>query len=262
MVPGLVPQLAKAGIEVVLESGAGQAAGFLDAEYSAKGAKVLPGRAEVFKTADLIAQVRALGANPDAGAADLEYLREGQTVVGVCEPLTEHEATKKLADKGVTLFLHGDDAPHHACSEHGRSFLDGHHRRLQGGPAGRQRTAENVPHDDDRRRAPIAPAKVFVVGAGVAGLQAIASAKKLGAIVQAYDVRPAVKEQVESLGGKFVELELETDDGRGRRWLCQGARRGFLPQTAGDDEQGHRRERRRDHNGCDSRQEGADPGHR
>jgi len=210
MVPGLVPQLAKAGIEVVIESGAGDAAGFLDTEYSAKGAKVVSDRAEVFKTADLIAQVRALGANPDAGAADLEYLREGQAVVGVCEPLTEHEATKKLADKGVTLFSM-EMMPRITRAQSmdilsSMATIAGYKAVLL--------AANELPKMFPMMMTAagtIAPARVFVVGAGVAGLQAIASAKKLGAIVEAYDVRPAVKEQVESLGGKFVELELETD---------------------------------------------------
>ncbi len=210
MVPSLVPQLAKAGIEVVIESGAGDDAGFLDAEYSAKGAKVLSGRAEVFKAADLIAQVRALGANPDAGAADLEHLREGQTVVGVCEPLTEHEANKKMADKGVRLFSM-EMMPRITRAQSmdilsSMATIAGYKAVLL--------AANELPKMFPMMMTAagtIAPARVFVVGAGVAGLQAIASAKKLGAIVEAYDVRPAVKEQVESLGGKFVELELETD---------------------------------------------------
>ncbi len=210
MVPALVPQLAKAGIEVVIESGAGDAAGFLDTEYSAKGAKVVSGRAEVFKTADLVAQVRALGANPDAGTADLELLREGQAVVGVCEPLTEHESTKKLADKGVTLFSM-EMMPRITRAQSmdilsSMATIAGYKAVLL--------AANELPKMFPMMMTAagtIAPARVFVVGAGVAGLQAIASAKKLGAIVEAYDVRPAVKEQVESLGGKFVELELETD---------------------------------------------------
>ena len=210
MVPTLLPQLAKAGIEVVIESGAGEAAGFLDEEYSAKGAKVVSERAEVFGSAEVIAQVRALGANPEEGRSDLDLIRDGQTIIGVCEPLTEHESNQAMADKGANLFsmemmpritraqsmdvlssmatIAGYKAVLIAANELPKMFP-------------MMMTAAGT----------IAPAKVFVVGAGVAGLQAIASAKKLGAIVQAYDVRPAVKEQVESLGGKFVEFELETD---------------------------------------------------
>jgi NAD(P) transhydrogenase subunit alpha len=209
MVPALVPQMAKAGIEVVIESGAGDAAGFLDAEYSAKGAKVVSGRAEVFKTADLIAQVRSLGANPVAGMADLELLRDGQAVVGVCEPLTEHEADTKTAAKGVMLFSM-EMMPRITRAQSmdvlsSMATIAGYKAVLI--------AANTLPKMFPMMMTAagtVAPARVFVVGAGVAGLQAIASAKKLGAIVQAYDVRPAVKEQVESLGGKFVELELET----------------------------------------------------
>ena len=210
MVPALLPQLAKAGIEVVIESGAGDAAGFLDDEYRAKGAKVVPGRAEVFQSADLIAQVRALGANPEAGKADLEFLKDGQTVVGACEPLTEHDSNAALAKKGVTLFSM-EMMPRITRAQSmdilsSMATIAGYKAVLL--------AANTLPKMFPMMMTAagtIAPAKVFVVGAGVAGLQAIASAKKLGAIVEAYDVRPAVKEQVESLGGKFIEFELETD---------------------------------------------------
>lgn len=209
MIPALVPQLAKVGIEVVIESGAGDAAGFLDTEYSAKGAKVVPGRAEVFKTADLIAQVRALGANPQEGASDLDLMRSGQNIVGVCEPLTEFEADKAMAAKGVALFSM-EMMPRITRAQSmdvlsSMATIAGYKAVLI--------AANTLPKMFPMMMTAagtLAPAKVFVVGAGVAGLQAIASAKKLGAIVHAYDVRPAVKEQVESLGGKFVELELET----------------------------------------------------
>jgi NAD(P) transhydrogenase subunit alpha len=210
MVPALLPQLAKAGIEVVIESGAGNAAGFLDEEYAAKGGKILSSRAEVFQTADVVAQVRALGANPEQGKNDLELMHDGQTVIGMCEPLTEAESNNAMAANGITLFsmemmpritraqsmdvlssmatIAGYKAVLIAANELPKMFP-------------MMMTAAGT----------VAPAKVFVVGAGVAGLQAIASAKKLGAVVEAYDVRPAVKEQVESLGGKFVELELDAE---------------------------------------------------
>ena len=209
MVPALLPQLAKAGIEVVIESGAGDAAGFLDAEYSAKGAKVLPGRAEVFKTADVIAQVRALGANPVEGKADLELMRDGQAIIGMCEPLTEFEANRAIAGTGATLFSM-EMMPRITRAQSmdvlsSMATIAGYKAVLL--------AANELPKMFPMMMTAagtLAPAKVFVVGAGVAGLQAIASAKKNGALVEAYDVRPAVKEQVESLGGKFVELELET----------------------------------------------------
>jgi len=210
MVPALLPQLTKAGIEVVIESGAGEAAGFLDEEYRAKGAKVVSGRAEVFSTAEVIAQVRALGANPEEGRSDLDLIRDGQTIIGVCEPLTEHEANKAMAAKGATLFSM-EMMPRITRAQSmdvlsSMATIAGYKAVLV--------AANELPKMFPMMMTAagtIAPARVFVVGAGVAGLQAIASAKKLGAIVEAYDVRPAVKEQVESLGGKFVELELETE---------------------------------------------------
>jgi NAD(P) transhydrogenase subunit alpha len=210
MVPALVPQLAKAGIEVVIESGAGEAAGFLNDEYSAKGAKVVSSRAEVFQTADAIAQVRALGANPEQGRADLELMRDGQAIIGMCEPLTEHDSATAVAEKGALLFSM-EMMPRITRAQSmdvlsSMATIAGYKAVLL--------AANELPKMFPMMMTAagtIAPARVFVVGAGVAGLQAIASAKKQGAIVEAYDVRPAVKEQVESLGGKFVELELETD---------------------------------------------------
>jgi NAD(P) transhydrogenase subunit alpha len=210
MVPALVPQLQKAGIEVVIESGAGNAAGFLDEEYSAKGAKVVSGRAEVFQSADLIAQVRALGANPDQGKADLELIRDGLAIVGMCEPLTEHESNNALAEKGAMLF--SMEMMPRITRAQSMDVLSS--MATVAGYKAVLLAANELPKMFPMMMTAagtIAPARVFVVGAGVAGLQAIASAKKNGAIVEAYDVRPAVKEQVESLGGKFVELELETD---------------------------------------------------
>jgi len=210
MVPALVPQLAKAGVEVMIESGAGIAAGFLDEEYTAKGAKVVNGRQEVFQGADVIAQVRALGANPEQGKADLMLMRDGQSIIGMCEPLTEHDANKAVADKGAILFSM-EMMPRITRAQSmdvlsSMATIAGYKAVLV--------AANELPKMFPMMMTAagtVAPAKVFVVGAGVAGLQAIASAKKLGAIVEAYDVRPAVKEQVESLGGKFVELELETE---------------------------------------------------
>ena len=210
MVPALLPQLAKAGIEVVIESGAGAAAGFLDEEYAAKGGKILSSRAEVFQTAEVVAQVRALGANPEQGTSDLELLRDGQTVIGMCEPLTELASNNAMAAKGITLFTM-EMMPRITRAQSmdvlsSMATIAGYKAVLI--------AANELPKMFPMMMTAagtVAPAKVFVVGAGVAGLQAIASAKKLGAIVQAYDVRPAVKEQVESLGGKFVEFELDAD---------------------------------------------------
>jgi len=209
LTPAVLSPLSKKGIEVVVQQDAGREAGYLDRDFTDKGATVVATRQEVFQKADLIAQVRAFGANPDAGAADLELVRKGQVVVGTCEPLTSHAETRALAEKGVTL-LSLELMPRITRAQSmdvlsSMATIAGYKAVLLGANALPRifpmlMTAAGT----------MAAARVFVVGAGVAGLQAIATAKRLGAIVEAYDVRPAVKEQVQSLGGKFVELELET----------------------------------------------------
>ncbi|MFV2071987.1 MAG: Re/Si-specific NAD(P)(+) transhydrogenase subunit alpha [Thermoanaerobaculales bacterium] len=209
LVPAVLPQLGKAGIEVLIESGAGAAAGYPDSDFSDKGATVLSGRSEVYERADAVTQVRAFGANPEEGRADLDLMREGQAVIGVCEPLTSSDANRAMAEKGITLFSM-EMMPRITRAQSmdvlsSMATIAGYKAVLI--------AADNLPKMFPMMMTAagtIAPARVFVVGAGVAGLQAIATARKLGAVVHAYDVRPAVKEQVESLGGKFVELELET----------------------------------------------------
>jgi NAD(P) transhydrogenase subunit alpha len=208
LIPSVIPPLIKAGGEVIVESGAGVSAGFPDADYAARGARTVS-RAEVFSRADVVLMVRAPGANAAHGGDDTARLRSGQVVIGFAEPLTAHEATEAVAARGASLFsmelmpritraqsmdalssmasIAGYKAVLLAASELPRMFP-------------MMMTAAGT----------IAPARVFVIGAGVAGLQAIASARRLGARVEAYDVRPAVREQVESLGARFVELPLET----------------------------------------------------
>ena len=174
-----------------------------------KGATLAADRADVWKRADVVLQVRALGANPEEGKADLEQMRSGQVVIGICEPLTEHEANQAVAATGATLFSM-EMMPRITRAQSmdilsSMATIAGYKAVLLAADAlpkifPMMMTAAGT----------LAAARVFVVGAGVAGLQAIATARRLGAVVDAYDVRPAVKEQVESLGGKFVEIELET----------------------------------------------------
>jgi NAD(P) transhydrogenase subunit alpha len=179
--------------------------------FEAKGARIAADRADVFSQADLILQVRALGANPEAGRSDLQLLREGQVVIGFCDPLTAHESTQSLAQAGVTL-LSMEMMPRITRAQSmdalsSMATISGYKAVLL--------AADTLPRMFPMMMTAagtVAPAKVFVVGAGVAGLQAISTARRLGAVVEAYDVRPAVKEQVMSLGGKFVELELESTE--------------------------------------------------
>ncbi len=209
LVPAGVPPLAKAGLEVVVQAGAGEGAGYRDQEYAEKGASIAPSRAEVFAEADVVLQVRTLGANPEAGRADLDLVRPGQVLIGFCEPLLEARLAAELAEKGVTL-LSMELMPRITRAQSmdalsSMATIAGYKAVLL--------AANTLPRMFPMlmtAAGTISPARVFVVGAGVAGLQAIATARKLGAVVEAYDVRPAVREQVESLGGKFVELELET----------------------------------------------------
>jgi NAD(P) transhydrogenase subunit alpha len=200
--------LVKSGVEWIIESGAGTEAGFPDAEYQQKGARIASNRADVFAAADVILQVRTAGANPDAGRGDLRSLRAGQTIIGFGEPLSAATEYMDLAERGVTSFamelipritraqsmdvlssmatLTGSKAVILAANALPRLFP-------------MLMTAAGT----------ITPARAFILGAGVAGLQAIATARRLGAVVYAYDVRQAVKEQIESLGAKFVAVELD-----------------------------------------------------
>ncbi|MHC4065398.1 MAG: Re/Si-specific NAD(P)(+) transhydrogenase subunit alpha [Planctomycetota bacterium] len=209
--PDVVPSLAKKGLEVLIEAGAGFQAGFTDAVYEAKEARIGADRSEVFSAAAVLLQVRSLGANPEAGQADLELLRKDQTVVGLSDPLGAPAAAKELADRGVTAFSM-ELIPRITRAQSmdvlsSMATIAGYKAALL--------AAAHLPRMfpmSMTAAGTIAPARVFVIGAGVAGLQAIASSKRLGAVVNGYDVRPAVKEQVESLGAKFVEMDLETGE--------------------------------------------------
>ncbi len=208
LVPASLSPLKKAGLDVVIETGAGVPAGFSDTDYTDKGAEIVASRSEVFARADVLAQVRAFGANPDAGPADLDSYRKGQIVIATCDPLAALEADRQAAAAGVAL-LSLEMMPRITRAQSmdvlsSQATIAGYKAvLLAAGALPRMfpmlMTAAGT----------VSPAHVFVVGAGVAGLQAIATAKRLGAVVSAYDVRPAVKEQVQSLGGKFIEFELE-----------------------------------------------------
>jgi NAD(P) transhydrogenase subunit alpha len=210
VVPASIAPLKKAGAAVAIERGAGEAAGFLDQAFSTQGADLVD-RDELFRTSDVILQVRTPAANPAAGRADLARLRRDQVVIGFAEPLSSPEETRAVAERGVTLFSM-ELMPRITRAQSmdvlsSMATIAGYKAVLLAASALPRMfpllmTAAGT----------IAPAKVFVVGAGVAGLQAISTARRLGAKVEAYDVRPAVKEQVQSLGAKFVELPLEAAD--------------------------------------------------
>lgn len=209
LVPTVLPSLSKAGHTVIIESGAGVAAGFPDSEYTEKGARVVPSRGEVFSSADVIVQVRAYGSNPEAGREDLSLYRSGQVVIGFFDPLSFPAHLREVAPTGVTAY--SMELMPRITRAQGMDALSS--MATVAGYKAVLLAAERLPKLFPMlttAAGSIVPAKVFVIGAGVAGLQAIATARRLGGVVSAYDVRPAVREQVQSVGAKFIELPLET----------------------------------------------------
>jgi len=207
MVPSAISVFNKTGVELLMQPGAGAESGFPDAEYVEKGVRLAGSREEVFRTAEVILQVRSPGANPETGAADLALLRQGQMAIGFGEPLTAGDAARALAERGVT-FLAMELMPRitRAQSMDALSSM-----ATVAGYKAALLAADGLPRMFPMlmtAAGTVAPARVLVIGAGVAGLQAIATAKRLGAVVSGYDIRAAVKEQVESLGARFVVLEV------------------------------------------------------
>ena len=216
LVPAAIPNLTKAGLEVVVEAGAGLQAGYPDAAYVEKGAKILPDRAAVFSTADIVLQVLCYGSNDITGKADLPLYRRGQALIGFLRPFGSAEVAGQIAHAGVTAFsvelmprttrAQSMDALSSMATVCGyKAVLLAAETSLRIFPM--MTTAAGT----------ITPARVFVIGAGVAGLQAISTARRLGAVSSAYDMRPAAKEQVQSLGGRFVELPIEAKDAQDAR---------------------------------------------
>ena len=216
LVPLAIPALTKAGFEIVLEQGAGAEAGYPDALYAEKGAKIASDRAAVFGAADIVTQLLCYGSNDITGKQDVPLYRRNQILIGFLRPFGSKDVLEEIAQAGVTSFsvelmprttraqsmdalssmatLCGYKAVVLAADSHPRIFP-------------MMTTAAGT----------ITPARVFVIGCGVAGLQAIATARRLGAVISAYDLRPAAKEQVQSLGGRFVELPIEAKDAQDAR---------------------------------------------
>ncbi|MGC8560685.1 MAG: Re/Si-specific NAD(P)(+) transhydrogenase subunit alpha [Phycisphaerae bacterium] len=211
LTPSRLASLIKAGLSVQIESGAGAAAGFPDDAYRERQATIVADRSSLLVGGDVILQVRTPGANPNSGPGDIPHYKAGALVIGFAEPLTQPAITQAMAQRGVTLLAmeliprisraQSMDALSSMASIAGyKAVLLAANELARLFPM--MMTAAGT----------ITPAKVLVIGAGVAGLQAIATARRLGAVVSAYDVRPAVKEQILSLGAKFIELPLETGD--------------------------------------------------
>ena len=226
LTPMVIPSLKQAGLTVLVESGCGKSAGFPDSAYQDKGAQVVSSRAELFATTDVIVQVRALGANPAHREADLPYLRANQVLIGLMNPLAEAKAIEEVSGKGVTAFAL-ELTPRIGRAQQmdvlsSMATVAGYKAVLL--------AAERLPKMFPlmmTAAGTVSPAHVFVLGAGVAGLQAIATARRLGAVVEAYDVRPTVSTQVESLGAKFVHLPLDTEAAEDKYGYAQAVTEDF-----------------------------------
>jgi H+-translocating NAD(P) transhydrogenase subunit alpha len=216
LVPAVLPTLTKAGFEVHIQAGAGVEAGYPDSVYSDKGARIVADRAAVFSSADIVVQVLCYGSNDKTGEQDLALFRRNQILVGFLRPFGAAEVVEQIAQTGVTAFsvelmprttrAQSMDALSSMATVSGYKAVlvaaDSHPRIFP-----MLTTAAGT----------VTPARVLVIGVGVAGLQALATARRLGAVISAYDVRPAVKEQVQSLGGRFVELAIEAKDAQDAR---------------------------------------------
>jgi NAD(P) transhydrogenase subunit alpha len=216
IVPGVVPALTKAGLEILVEAGAGVEAGYPDQDYIAKGAKLTSDRAEIFRAADIVAQVLCFGSNDLTGKADLPLMRSGQAIVGFLRPLGKLEDLQDLAKTGVTSFavelMPRTTRAQSMDALSSVATICGYKAVIM--------AADTLPRIFPMlttAAGTITPGRVLVIGAGVAGLQAIATARRLGAVASAYDMRPAAKEQVQSLGGRFVELPIEAKDAQDAR---------------------------------------------
>ena len=226
IVPAAIPSLTKAGLEVVVEAGAGIEAGYPDTDYASAGAKLLPSRAEVFSAADIVIQVLCYGSNDKTGEADLPLFHNDQSLIGFLRPLGSLETIKQIASMGVTAFsvelMPRTTRAQSMDALSSMATISGYKAvvlaaDMQSKIFPMLTTAAGT----------ITPARVLVIGCGVAGLQAIATARRLGAVVSAYDLRPVVKEQVQSLGGRFVELEVEAKDAQDERGYARAQDEGF-----------------------------------
>lgn len=226
LVPLVVPNLAKGGLEVIVEAGAGAEADYPDAEYIAKGAKIVPDRATVFALADIVTQVLSVGSNDQTGETDLPLMRREQALIGFLRPFGSLEVIEKLASRGVSAFsvelMPRSTRAQSMDALSSMSTISGYKAVIL--------AADALPRIFPMlttAAGTITPARVLIIGAGVAGLQAIATARRLGAVASAYDVRPAAKEQVQSLGGRFVELAIEAKDAQDARGYAKAQDEAF-----------------------------------
>ena len=218
--------LKKNGVEIRIERGAGEAAGFTDGDYENAGAK-LTDRDDIFSNAQAILQVQTPGSNTTNGQEDLDKLKAGQFLIGMTDPLANAQFAQALAERKVTgLALELIPRITRAQSMDvlsSMAMIAGYKCVLLAANASHRMFPMNMTAAGTMN----AP-RVFVMGAGVAGLQACATAKRLGAIVEAYDVRPAAREQILSVGAKPVELDLDTGEAEGSGGYAKAQGEDFL----------------------------------
>src|ERR1700722_5591320 len=204
LVPAVIPTIAKAGLEVAIESGAGEQAGYPDSSYVGKGGKILPDRAAVFANADIVVQVLCCGSNDVTGKADLPLMRRDQLLIGFLRPFGSAEVTEQIAATGVTSFS-VELVPRTTRAQSmdalsSMGTISGYKAVLLAAE-----TSIRIFPMMTTAAGTITPARVFVIGAGVAG------------VASAYDMRAASKEQVQSLGGRFIELPIEAQNAQDAR---------------------------------------------
>ncbi|MDG1311252.1 MAG: Re/Si-specific NAD(P)(+) transhydrogenase subunit alpha [Porticoccaceae bacterium] len=214
MSPANVQSLTDKSVKVLIQADAGSEAGYPDAEYTAAGATITVDRAEIFASADIILQVQSFGSNNENSDGDLALIRKGQLIIGMMDPLASPQAAQAVADKGATAIAL-ELVPRISRAQSmdvlsSMATLAGYKAVLMGASA-----APRIFPMLMTAAGTLQPARVLIMGVGVAGLQACATAKRLGAVVEAYDVRPAAREQILSVGAKPVELDLDTGESEG-----------------------------------------------
>src|SRR3954466_9405374 len=211
LVPEVVAQLTRAGHRVIVERDAGLRAGFTDDAYRAAGCDLIDRPADIYASAQMVLKVQRPGRDESTGEAELEMLKAGTVLIGLLQPSGDPALFQQLAERRIiacTMEL----VPRTTRAQmmdalSSQSTVAGYKAVL---------LAANALHKFFpmlmTAAGTVRPAKVLVIGAGVAGLQAIATARRIGAVVEAFDTRPVVKEQVKSLGATFVELDVQTED--------------------------------------------------
>jgi len=211
LVPEVVPQLTRAGHQVVVEHDAGLRAGFTDDAYRAVGCALVDTAREIYSTAQMILKVQRPGRDESSGEAELDMLTEGTVLIGLLQPSGDPALFQQLADRQI-ISCSMELVPRTTRAQmmdalSSQSTVAGYKAVLLAANALQKffpmlMTAAGT----------VRPARVLVIGAGVAGLQAIATARRIGAVVEAFDTRPVVKEQVQSLGATFVEIDVHVED--------------------------------------------------